>query len=104
MVEAVEWVTEEVSTEGLCLMVRRRGVVRKVLSMESGMEIDPGPIQRLVGPLSKQELCKYPIKIGGRGRVDMTIALFLDHMIIRIMVSIKAGHLRDRFLRAILAA
>ena len=76
---------------------------RQVLSMESGMDMDVGPIQRLVGHLSKQDLCKYPTKIGGRGRMDVRIALLLDHRIIGIMSGTKADHLKDRLLRAILA-
>ena len=78
---------------------------RQVLSTESGMDMDMdvGPIQRLVGHLSKQDLCKYPTKIGGRGRMDVRIALLLDHRIIGIMSGTKADHLKDLLLRAILA-
>ena len=72
--------------------------------MEGGMDMDVGPTQRLGGFLSsKQDLCKYPTKIGGRGRMDVRIALLMDLRIIGIMSGTKADHLKDRFLRAILA-
>ena len=94
MVEAVERVTEEVSTEAL--RVCRRGAVSKVLSMESGM--DMVHIQRQIVHLSKQD----PSKIGGRGRMGVRIVLLMDHLVIGITTGIKAGHPRDRLLRATL--